>query len=120
MVIPESDDQKGHRLRRGSQGARRFDFVWVGYKNRRRRTPILRCQAWRVLATRYDKRTMIYRADIRDPAVIAWTKALSRDDAARREIELLEHAVRPSARESRLASSRAADQTHLTLDERKG
>lgn len=80
-VIPEPDDQKGHRKRCGSRGGRPVGLDAADYKNRsvieRRYSQI---KQWRGLATRYDKHAVVYRAAAILDAVIAWTRALS--DAA--------------------------------------
>ncbi|MBW9121917.1 IS5 family transposase [Microbacterium trichothecenolyticum] len=77
-VIPEPDDQKGHRKRRGSLGGRPVELDAVDYKNRnvieRRYCHI---KQWRGLATRYDKHAVIYRAAVVLNAVIAWSRQLS-------------------------------------------
>jgi transposase len=76
-VIPEPDDQKGHRKRRGPRGGRPVALDVVDYKNRnvieRRFSDI---KQWRALATRYDKHAIIYRAAVLLNAVIAWTRRL--------------------------------------------
>ena len=76
-VIPEPDDQKGHRKRRGSRGGRPVGLDTADYKNRnvveRRFCDI---KQWRALATRYDKHAIIYRAAVVLNAVIAWTRRL--------------------------------------------
>lgn len=77
-VIPEPDDQKGHRKRRGSRGGRPVGLDAVDYKNRnvieRRYCHI---KQWRGLATRYDKHAVIYRAAVVLNAVLAWSRVLS-------------------------------------------
>ena len=77
-VIPEPDDQKGHRKRRGSRGGRPVGLDTADYKNRnvieRRYCHI---KQWRGLATRYDKHAIIYRAAVVLHTVIAWTRQLS-------------------------------------------
>ncbi|WP_155947526.1 IS5 family transposase [Microbacterium marinum] len=77
-VIPEPDDQKGHRKRRGSRGGRPVELDADDYKNRnvieRRYCHI---KQWRGLATRYDKHAVVYRAAVVLNAVLAWTKTLS-------------------------------------------
>lgn len=77
-VIPEPDDQKGHRKRRGSRGGRPVALDASDYRNRNvieRR--FCHLKQWRGLATRYDKHTTIYRAAVLLHAVIAWTQELS-------------------------------------------
>ena len=77
-VIPEPDDQKGHRKRRGSRGGRPVGLDAADYKNRnvieRRYCDI---KQWRGLATRYDKHAIVYRAAVVLNATIAWTRHLS-------------------------------------------
>ena len=77
-MIPEPDDQKGHRKRRGSAGGRPVALDTDDYRNRnvieRRYCHI---KQWRGLATRYDKHAVIYRAAVVLNAVLAWTRALS-------------------------------------------
>jgi transposase len=77
-VIPEPDDQKGHRKRRGSRGGRPVGLDAADYRNRNvveRRYCHLK--QWRGLATRYDKHAIVYRAAVILHAVIAWTRQLS-------------------------------------------
>lgn len=77
-VIPEPDDQKGHRKRRGSRGGRPVALDAADYKNRNvieRR--FCHLKQWRGLATRYDKHVLVYRAAVLIHAVIAWTQQLS-------------------------------------------
>lgn len=76
-VIPEPDDQKGHRKRRGSRGGRPPTFDAHDYKGRNvieRR--FCHLKQWRGLATRYDKLATVYRAAAVLNAVIAWTRQL--------------------------------------------
>jgi transposase len=77
-VIPEPDDQIGHRQRRGSRGGRPPAFDAADYRNRNvieRR--FCHLKQWRGLATRYDKLALVYRAAAVLNAVIAWTRHLS-------------------------------------------
>ena len=77
-VIPEPDDQKGHRERRGSRGGRPVKLDKADYKNRNVvERQYCHLKQWRGLATRYDKHAIIYRAAIILNAVIAWTRQLS-------------------------------------------
>ncbi|UOQ91012.1 IS5 family transposase [Agromyces endophyticus] len=74
-VIPEPDDQKGHRKRRGSHGGRPVGFDTDDYRNRNvieRR--FCHLKQWRGLATRYDKLAIVYRAAVVLNAVIAWSR----------------------------------------------
>lgn len=77
-VIPEPDDQKGHRARRGSRGGRPVSYDPENYRGRNvieRR--FCHLKQWRGLATRYDKHATTYRAAIVLHAVIAWARHLS-------------------------------------------
>src|SRR3990172_11848327 len=61
-VIPEPDDQKAHRKRRGSRGGRPVTYDRNAYRGR---NVIERAfngfKHWRGLATRYDKHATVYR-----------------------------------------------------------
>jgi len=74
-VIPEPDDQKGHRRRRGSRGGRPPVFDVEDYKGR---NVVERCfnrlKAWRGLATRYDKHALIYRGGLVLAAILLWLR----------------------------------------------
>lgn len=62
-VIPEKDDQKDNRKRKGSAGGRPVGFDTDAYK---RRNVVERSfntlKQWRSLATRYDKLALTYRS----------------------------------------------------------
>ena len=76
-MIPEPDDQKGHRKRRGSRGGRPVGLDAADYRNRNvveRRFAALK--QWRGIATRYDKLATVYRSAAVLTAVIAWTQHL--------------------------------------------
>jgi transposase len=74
-VIPEPDDQKGHRKRRGSKGGRPVGLDKETYK---RRNVIERSfntfKQWRSIATRYDKLAIVYRGGVVLRAVTIWLK----------------------------------------------
>jgi len=77
-VIPEPDDQKGHRTRRGSRGGRPVSYDPEDYRGRNvieRR--FCHLKQWRGLATRYDKHAITYRAAVVLHAVIVWARHLS-------------------------------------------
>lgn len=77
-VIPVPDDQKGHRLNRGSAGGRPPNFDAQTYRGRNViERSYCDLKQWRGLATRYDKHACTYRAAVVLNAVIAWTKHLS-------------------------------------------
>lgn len=77
-VIPEPDDQKGHRKRRGSRGGRPVALDRADYKNRNVvERQYCHLKQWRGLATRYDKHAIVYRAAVILNAVLAWTRQLS-------------------------------------------
>lgn len=77
-VIPEPDDQKGHRRRRGSRGGRPVALDAADYKHRNViERNYCRIKQWRGLATRYDKHAVTYRAAVVLNSVIAWVQQLS-------------------------------------------
>jgi transposase len=77
-VIPEPDDQAGHRKRRGSRGGRPPAFDAVDYCGRNViERAYCHLKQWRGLATRYDKHAITYRAALVLNAVIAWARRLS-------------------------------------------
>lgn len=67
-MIPVPTDQRGHRLRRDSQGDRPLAFDREAYKQR---NTIERCinrmKQWRGNATRYEKAATIYLAGLEFP-----------------------------------------------------
>lgn len=76
-VIPEPDDQKRHRQRRGSHVGRPPRFA---AENHRGRNVIERgfcdTKQWRGLATRYDKLAVNYRGAAVLSATALWLKRL--------------------------------------------
>jgi transposase len=76
-VIPEPDDQKGHRKRRGSTGGRPVSYDKTTYKSR---NVIERAfntiKHWRGLATRYDKHALTYRGAVVLCAALHWLTKL--------------------------------------------
>ena len=76
-VIPEPDDQIGHRRRRGSHGGRPVNFDRDQYKGR---NVVERSfndhKQWRGLATRYDKLSIVYRGAAVLRAITIWLKHL--------------------------------------------
>lgn len=76
-VIPEPDDQKQHRQRRGHTGGRPPDFDPHRYRDR---NVIERgfntTKQWRGLATRYDRLAIIYRGAAVLRAITLWLKRL--------------------------------------------
>lgn len=79
-VIPEKDDQIGHRARRGSRGGRPPSFDPEDYKGRNvveRSFNVFK--QWRGLATRYDKLALTYRGGAVLRAITVWLKVLLGD-----------------------------------------
>ena len=77
-MIPEPDDQIGHRARRGSRGGRPPAFDAEDYCGRNvieRGFSLLK--QWRGIATRYDKLAVVYRSAVVLHAVVTWTKVVS-------------------------------------------
>ena len=72
-VIPEPDDQKTNRQRRGSAGGRPVSYDRNAYRGR---NVIERAfngfKHWRGLATRYDKHAVVYRGGLVLAAALIW------------------------------------------------
>lgn len=72
-VIPEPEDQKAHRRRRGSAGGRPVGYDRSAYRGR---NVIERAfnsfKHWRGLATRYDKHATVYRGALVLAAALIW------------------------------------------------
>lgn len=76
-VIPERDDQKANRVRKGSSGGRPPDFDSQAYKNRNQvERGFNRRKHWRGLATRYDKLGDSYRATLDLAETLDWLRAV--------------------------------------------
>ncbi len=75
VTIPEREDQKAGRARRGSKGGRPRGFDSESYKGR---NVVERCfnklKQWRGLATRYDKTARSYLAGLTLAAALIWTR----------------------------------------------
>jgi len=74
-VIPEPDDQIGHRKRRGRAGGRPPTLNTETYKDR---NVVERSfndyKQWRGLATRYDKLATTYRGGVVLRAIVIWLR----------------------------------------------
>ena len=76
-VIPEPDDQKGHRGRRGCAGGRPVSYDLIAYRGRNvveRAFNLIK--NWRGLATRYDKHAVVYRGGVILAAALMWLRTL--------------------------------------------
>jgi transposase len=75
-TIPEREDQKANRARRGSGGGRPRGFDTKAYKGR---NVVERCfnklKNWRGVATRYDKTARSYLGGITLAATLIWIKS---------------------------------------------
>jgi len=75
VTIPEREDQKAGRTRRGSRGGRPRTFDAVAYKGR---NVVERCfnklKQWRAIATRFDKTARTYLAGLTLAATLIWTR----------------------------------------------
>ena len=75
VTIPERQDQKAGRTRRGSRGGRPRTFDAVAYKGR---NVVERCfnklKQWRAIATRFDKTARTYLAGLTLAATLIWTR----------------------------------------------
>jgi transposase len=76
VTIPERDDQKAGRARRGSAGGRPRTFDTTAYKGR---NVVERCfnklKNWRGIATRYDKTARSYLGGVTLAAALIWIKS---------------------------------------------
>jgi len=74
-VIPAKDDQRQHRRARGRRGGRPAAFDPARY---RQRNTIERCfsklKQFRAIATRYDKRELIYQGSIDIASIRIWLR----------------------------------------------
>lgn len=78
-MIPEPNDQKAHRKRRGSRGGRPVTDDRNAYRGR---NVIARAfngfKHWRGLATRYDKHATVYRGALILAVALFWINDLSK------------------------------------------
>ena len=76
-MIPEREDQKANRVRKGSSGGRPPDFDAEKYKDRNQvERGFNRRKHWRGLATRYDKLADSYQATIDLAETLDWLRAV--------------------------------------------
>jgi transposase len=74
-VIPEPDDQKANRGRRGSRGGRPPAFDAIAYKQRNTvERCINRLKQWRGIAMRTDKLAIHYEAALHLASIFLWTR----------------------------------------------
>lgn len=72
-VIPERADQIGHRKNRGRRGGRPVGYDVEDYRGRNVVERFFnRMKNWRALASRYDKKALIYRGGVVLAAIIDW------------------------------------------------
>ncbi len=75
ITIPERDDQKGHRVRRGSAGGRPYKFDSEIYRGR---NVVERCFAvfkqWRGIASRYDKKVANFLGGVTLASLFIWIR----------------------------------------------
>lgn len=72
-VIPERADQIGHRKNRGSRGGRPILYDVEDDKNRNVVERFFnRMKHWRALASRHDKKALIYRGGVVLAAILSW------------------------------------------------
>ena len=73
VVIPERADQIGHRKNRGSRGGRPIIDDGEDDKNRNVVEQFFnRRKHWRALASRDDKKALIYRGGVVLAAILSW------------------------------------------------
>ena len=72
-TIPEPDDQKANRRRKGSAGGRPVGFDPARYAQRNTiERGFCQLKQWRGLATRYDKHATNYAAAVNLAALLTW------------------------------------------------
>jgi transposase len=77
-TIPERDDQKANRVRRGGRGGRPPAFDRIRYRQRNRVERLMnRRKQFRAVATRYDKLAGRYQATITIADIFIWLRARS-------------------------------------------
>jgi transposase len=75
-TIPERDDQKANRARRGACGGRPPAFDRVRYRNRNQVERLMnRRKQFRAVATRFDKLAARYQATIAVADIFIWLRA---------------------------------------------
>lgn len=74
-VIPVKDDQKANRRKRGRQGGRPPAFDAERYKERNTAERCInKVKQFRAVATRYDKRELIYQGTIDVASIRIWLR----------------------------------------------
>jgi transposase len=75
-TIPERDDQKANRARRGARGGRPPAFDRARYRQRNQVERLMnRRKQFRAVATRYDKLAVRYQATITVADIFIWLRA---------------------------------------------
>jgi transposase len=75
-TIPERDDQKANRARRGSRGGRPPVFDQARYRDRNQVERLMnRRKQFRAVATRYDKLAERYAATVMVADIFIWLRA---------------------------------------------
>lgn len=75
-TIPERDDQKANRARRGSRGGRPPNFDRDRYRQRNQVERLMnRRKQYRAVATRFDKLAVRYQATITVADIFIWLRA---------------------------------------------
>jgi transposase len=75
-TIPERDDQKANRARKGARGGRPPAFDRVRYRQRNQVERLMnRRKQFRAVATRYDKLAVRYQATVTVADIFIWLRA---------------------------------------------
>ena len=75
-TIPERDDQKANRARRGSHGGRPPRFDRARYRTRNQVERLMnRRKQFRAVATRFDKLAVRYQATVCVADIVIWLRA---------------------------------------------
>jgi transposase len=75
-TIPERDDQKANRARKGARGGGHRSFDQVRYEQRNQVERLMnRRKQFRAVATRYDKLACRYQATVTIADIFIWLRA---------------------------------------------
>jgi transposase len=84
-TIPERDDQRANRARRGARGGRPPNFDRARYRQRNQVERLMgRRKQFRAVATRFDKLACRYQATVTIADLFIWLRARPEQPSSRR------------------------------------